>query len=662
MTKSQFAVAVLVALLLGLLVSLLAAGGFTPARDAEMSLIARAGMGSEVEENPLSRESTPSPTSTPDPTTAPPDASGVRPAPAWAGPDIADVLLVQVAAQPTNFDVFFCNVAEFYGLGCATLDASTVEITAEMLVDEAGEPFKLIGLSASTLAELSALELNILRALVEQQGASLLVYEVDEETNLGALQALTDDAVIGVTDRNDSVRNWKVMTEAPEVTRELSGQSIELTRVLEQTDWSLELNPDARVTQLITSVDDFSQIYPIFVMQRLGQGAVFLNAGDRGEVALRDLPLRSLYYEAEHFSKIVPLMMTMRYTMGDEAWHQDVNYANLTLDGAPLAEGYQNLNYAELLRQMERHDFHTTIALIPAAAEQSQPDVISLFTGNPDRFSLVQNGNNKDGYEFYYYQEGPGVDTDQHAPRPLLDQELDIREGLERMLAHERNTGIAAARVMIFPYGISPAPTLRVLKELNYLGTVNAQDVPLGEVAPPDWDFGMHQAVLDYEGFPLVARRQYINSFQSADPFIRSAALDLFIDRPALFWSEPTPGQLFTRGMGEFNVIADRVNAIPGQLEWRSLGYILSHMHKMKVNDDQSVDIMMCCGQLEFRNNSGMERIYHLRKQETDGASTRRVLVNGVEFPYRFEDGFIIIDLHVPAHSDVQVLIEVGGD
>src|SRR5690606_20966943 len=126
MTKSQFAVAVLVALLLGLLVSLLAAGGFTPARDAEMSLIARAGMGSGVEENPLSRESTPSPTSTPDPTTAPPDASGVRPAPAWAGPDIADVLLVQVAAQPTNFDVFFCNVAEFYGLGCATLDASTV--------------------------------------------------------------------------------------------------------------------------------------------------------------------------------------------------------------------------------------------------------------------------------------------------------------------------------------------------------------------------------------------------------------------------------------------------------------------------------------------------------------------------------------------------------
>src|SRR5690606_5812388 len=147
--------------------------------------------------------------------------------------------------------------------------------------------------------------------------------------------------------RNDSVRNWKVMTEAPEVTRELSGQSIELTRVLEQTDWSLELNPDARVTQLITSVDDFSQIYPIFVMQRLGQGAVFLNAGDRGEVARHARPLRSLYYEAVHFSMNVPLMMTLRYTKGDEAWHQDVKYAKLTLDGAPLAEGDQNLNCPE---------------------------------------------------------------------------------------------------------------------------------------------------------------------------------------------------------------------------------------------------------------------------------------------------------------------------
>ena len=188
MTKSQIAVAILVALLLGLLVSLLAAGGFTPARDAEMSLIARAGMGGE-EDSP-GQETTPSPAPTP----APPDASGVRPAPAWAGPDIADVLLVQVAAQPTNFDVFFCNVDEFYGLGCATLDASTVEITEEMLVDEAGEPFKLIGLSASTLAELSALELNILRALVEQQGASLLWEWMRKP---GGTAGAHDDAVIG---------------------------------------------------------------------------------------------------------------------------------------------------------------------------------------------------------------------------------------------------------------------------------------------------------------------------------------------------------------------------------------------------------------------------------------------------------------------------------
>lgn len=660
MTKSQLVVAVVVALLLGLMVSLLAAGGFEPRAEADTSLIAAMDRSrGDVEESPLAQEEA---SPTPEPTA--PASSNVTAATSPAGvvPDMADVLHLQAAAQPTNFDVLFCGVVEYYGVRCEQLDVGSVDLTAEQLVDDAGEPFKLIGLSAATLQQLSALELNILRSVVEQQGVALFVSEIDGATDIQALEALTDNAVVEVTDRNDAVRNWSVTTEAPEITRELSGQSIELTRVLEQTDWSLEMNPDVRATQLITSVDDFSQTYPIFVVQRVGQGAIFLSSGDRGEVSIRDLPLRSLYYEAEHFSKIVPMMMTVRYAMGDEAWHQEVNYANLTLDGAPLAEGYQNLRYAELLQQMEAHDFHTTIALIPAAAEQSEPDVIALFNGNPHRFSLVQNGNNKDGYEFYYYQPGPGVNADEHELRPYLEQEQDVKEGLERMLAHERDTGIPSPRVMVFPYGVSPVETLRLLKELNYLGTVNIQNVPLGEVALPDWDFGMHQAVLGYEGFPLVARRQYINSFQSAEPFIRSAAFDLFLDRPALFWSEPTPGQLFTRGMDEFNVVADRVNAIPGELEWRSLGYILSHMHKMKVNDDRSVDIMMCCGQLEFRNNSGTDRTYHLYKQEMDSASTRRVLVNGVEFPYRFEGGYIIIDLNVPAHSDVEVLIEVGGD
>src|SRR5690606_1624625 len=206
-------------------------------------------------------------------------------------------------------------------------------------------------------------------------------------TNLPLLNALANDAVQRVTDHNDAVRNWVVSTAAPEITLEFTGQEIQLTEVMEQTDWALELNPRVRLTRLIGSVDDFSQEYAIFAMVPVGQGVVFLNAGDKGEAAIRTAAFRELYYNAAHFSKIVPMMIALRHAAGDEAWHQDINYANLTLDGVPLVEVVDNLNYVELLREMDRHNFHTTIAMPPVMADQTESLVVSLFIENPDRYS-----------------------------------------------------------------------------------------------------------------------------------------------------------------------------------------------------------------------------------------------------------------------------------
>lgn len=663
MSRNQFVIVVVVALLLGITVVLLAgmAAGRGERVSANSGLLGTStseSLTQQPTETAPAADGTAEPAESPTPTVNP---VVVREADPKAGEDLEDVVLLYNPARQANFDSIFCKVAEYYGLRCKKIDLTTTELTAADLQDSQGSAFKLISMSAAAIPQLSTIEANLLRTTVAERGANLLIYELDRQVNFPLLRILTDSAVVSITDHNDSVRNWVVSSDAPEITREFSGQEMQLTQVLEQADWALELNPERGAVELIGSLDDRSMSYPIFASIPLGQGEVFLNSGDKGDADTRNASLADLYYNTEHFSQIVPMMMALRYTLQTEAWHQEQNYANLTMDGTPLEAVYENLDYAALLQQMEEHDFHTTIALPPVQAENADTSVISLFLENPNRYSLVQNGNNRDGYEFYQYEVDDPTESEYPA-RPFFDQEADVKEGLERMLKFQQQTTVPFSRIMIFPYGISPAPTFTVLKELNYLATVNAQDVPLGETRPTDWDFDMQQANLQFENFPVVVRREYINSYQSPGPFIRTAVLDLFIDRPALFWSQPTEGQLFSKGPEEFNVVADRVNAIPGDVEWRSLGYILEHMYKEKVNDDQSIDIMMCCSQLIFTNDSSTETTYHLTKPETGNVPLRRVVVNGVDFPYRLEDGLVKIDVRVPAHSDVEVLIEYGGD
>ena len=76
--------------------------------------------------------------------------------------------------------------------------------------------------------------------------------------------------------------------------------------------------------------------------------------------------------------------MYLRAAAGDKAWHFARQYANLTVDDAWLIEPYGHLSYAGLLAEMEKHDFHTTVAFIPWNFDRSRPDVVSIVRAHPD--------------------------------------------------------------------------------------------------------------------------------------------------------------------------------------------------------------------------------------------------------------------------------------
>lgn len=588
------------------------------------------------------------------------------------GADLENVLLLYDANHVTNFDTNFCKVAEYYGLVCRKVDLTAVPLAGETFADRQGHHFKLVGISAETLLRqqpvLKEDGIAIIKSVIEKDGVGLFVGKVKDNLSASLLTDLTDGAIVGVTKPPTAPhKEWTVTTSAPEITQAFTGQVISYT-ISPKNEYRLSISQQPSVTTLITSTND-AEAFPVFVRYQKGNGSIFIDAGE--EAQSLDKTQLVGQYSASAFSRIIPLMMTLRYEYGDLAWHTAHYYANLTIDDPALTEPFVELSYNALSEHMQAHNFHTTIAFVPANYVKSELSVVNLFLGHPDRFSLVQHGNNHDGYEFYKYTvsaddvppgvgEGTSFDRANFAARPLAQQESNITQGLSRIEEHQKLTGIPFDQIMIFPYGISPAPTLALLKRYNYLATINGQDVPLETTRSTAWAYGMYQANMDYENFPSLLR----HSAGSGHPYradYHPFLFDLFIGKPALFYSHAYVGQLFDQGAGAFDDAADHINSLPVPVEWRSLGYIVKHLYLEKTNADASVDVKMYANDVIIGPVQHYGAIYHITKQETLNVPIRQLTVNGREFPYRVDQGILIIDAVAPQDgSPLEVKIQYG--
>ena len=654
MRKYELIASVVVSLILGLGIVLILSGGNisvykpTEAMQTETPIV-------HSDTKPISTAFTgTAPTSTP--TTLPVVVSSRK------GEDLDDLLLLYDSTRSNSFDNNFYTIAKFYGLLCKVVSLDTTDITDETLRDPQGNYYKLVGISAANLLRippiLSENEIKALKSAISAGGINLLISGVDSGLDPAALSELTDGAVYDATQPQDSERDWLVSSALPEITREFSGQTITSTSKARQGDFALLV--EQPTTTLISSKDNMGAEYPVFIRWNNGGGSIFIDSGERGK-SLDKLPLREIYYDSSNFSNILPTMLTLRYAAGEEAWHNNHNYANLTLDDPTLTEPFYDLSYPALLREMNTHNFHTTIALIPAKWQSFNFDVVTLFQLHPDRFSLVQHGNNHDGYEFYRYSlttNDPKDDPNFRA-RPLAEQEEDIIEGFKQLKRLSDILGIPFDPVMIFPYGISPEPTLVLLKKYNYLATVNAQDLPLDATRPDTWDYGMYPAEMHWGNFPTLTRR-HPGTYQPFQPDIQPFIFDLFIDKPALFYSHAYEDELFADGIAAFDPVADQMNRLAGGVEWRSLGYILTHLYREKTNDDGSVDVRMYTNHLLLKNDTQYERTYHISKQETLNVPINTLSINGQEFPFRKENDLLLVDVQVPADLSIQILIQYG--
>lgn len=555
--------------------------------------------------------------------------------------DLVDTVVLYDSKSERPSGINFRKLSEYYGLKWAQVDLSTTTTLDESLFkDEAGATLRAAHIDAAALRGMSAANLDVLKKAITINGLNLLVTGINAYSS--ELQYLTDGEVSGASISAGSHGEYYVASGSPEITRQLSGQTI--AAKLSPYDYVLNIASSASQTDLIAQASDpYFNRYPIFARYRAGSGSIFLQSTTIS-YRLDVTKMWEVYFgwrnggnneHFDYFSQIVPMMMFTRFAAGEEAWHSNRHYANLTIDDPPLtqpfwAQAYTRNFYTDLLSQMSSHNFHTTIAFVPANYLKTQPAVAQLFRDNPDRFSLAVHGDNHTCPEF---------------PSTLGQTELQRRanEALWRMSEHERQTGIPFAKVMIFPCEQSSLDAYTALKTTGYLATANGGGIPEGATKPNYWDYHMYQADLDFGNFASIPR----SGLDQAAPLH-----ELFVERPALVYVH---ANFFSKGMDAFNSWADKLNGVMGGVEWRSLDYIAKRQYLEKVDDDQSVSIKFYVRNVIVKNAYSTGKLFRFAKKETQDLAIAAVRANGVETPFRISSGVLRFDLFIPAETEVEI-------
>jgi len=525
-------------------------------------------------------------------------------------------------------------------------------LTKEIFFDSNGNYYKAIYINSYNLEQNGLLdkeEISLLKNMVDNFGVKLLISDVEVDDRHGMhtnLKRLINNENINILNIENACYYWNFSDELPLLTKEFTNQKLQSSKQIKNNFTINTYQSFNNIKVILSLVDEQNLSYPIFTEFKNGSGEIFIQSGNI-DSSLEEEQMYTLY-NIEDLSVLIPMMMFIKYALNDECWHNDHNYANLAIDDPFLSESSKKtLSYYDLLSKMEIYGFHTTIGFIAKNWVFSQKEIIKLFLQNPDLFSIVIHGNNHDGYEFYKYSIQKG---DEYEARSIDDQEYDIIQALFRMELHKIIKGIPFDKIMIFPYGISPEDTLVLLKKYNFKATVNSQDTPLDSTRGTNYDYMMYQAVMNYANFPVITR----NSLSKDRlPF---SLFDTFIDKPILY---------YTHANENFSDSIDLVKQINGYkfpIEWKSLGFIIKHLYLEKLNDDNSMDVKMYTNNLIVSNESDIDRIYHIKKEEKLNVPIINLTVNGKKYYYQIKDGILYLDIEINAKSSIEIKIIYGSD
>jgi peptidoglycan/xylan/chitin deacetylase (PgdA/CDA1 family) len=346
---------------------------------------------------------------------------------------------------------------------------------------------------------------------------------------------------------------------------------------------------------------------------------------------------------AKAFSSIAPFILFLDYAAGDYKWHLQGHYANFTIDDPWLTQPYGDLDYPALLKEMEEHNFHTTIAFVPWNFDRSESAVVALFREHPDRYSICLHGNNHTHREFGDY-----------ATNPLREQEAGIKQAVARMERFEKLTGVRYDRLMVFPHGVAPEDTFRALKMYGFSATANSIDVPLDHTFPTAPTFLLRPYTGAYSNLLSLSRYSVEAPISELD-----LAIESFLGNPLLFYGHH---EFFKGGIGAFDEMANRVNAMQPQTRWASLGEVVRHLYQIRRREDGALDVQMLSREMNLDNPTSQEAVFYIHSQDGPAPAIASLTIDGSPGAFEQTANGLALHLIIPPHQMRKIRVVYESD
>ena len=548
--------------------------------------------------------------------------------------EAADVVLIRNPGNATAEEADLELATRFYGLNIAAVTPGELRSDAALTRIVGSSSTQAVVITASALARTDPNEL--LAALVTRTGGSvpLLIVGVTPKTDGETLRAWSGGAVTACKRAEGLKRLRYYVARIQGLTGELSDLDLPIDQS-EAVYFSTQANGTLHEVARIRADQ---QSFPVYLETTIGTQRVFLSSsGPLSEQVKNKEGAESL---PTLFSRIAPLMMFVKSCAGERAWHPIHHYANLTIDDPWLREHYGFLDYRGLLTQMDSHNFHSTIAFVPWNYDRNAPGVVALLRGHPERFSISVHGDNHDHKEFTDYRSVP-----------LAHQTAAVEQALARMARFQSLTALPYDKVMVFPHSIAPRQTLEVLRDDNFLATVNSSNVPMDADTPVDPAFTLRSVTLAYGGIPSIRRYSVEGRLPNS-----LVAIDAFLGNPLIFYCHQL---YFASGINAFDGEADEVNRLQPDTLWRGLGEIVRHLYYMRERDDGDYDVLGFSDTIDLENPSPRNSVYYFRKEMA--VQPASVTLDGKAWPYVFRHGTLEAQVPMPSGKSRALLLSYGN-
>lgn len=533
----------------------------------------------------------------------------------------SEPILVNTIASTTN-DACLKRLIEVLGPGCRTMGLSAFD----MELSRAADHELCVLASAITLNEWSHKFQDPATALdmLCQKASSLFVYGFTPDVPTCIAGRLSEGAIAGVRRLSRSDLNFQVSSLKPEITREFSGLSF--FAAPSGFEYAFVWSANARNAVPLVTIEGMA----FLVVENRDSCKIFLLACSAVADILEQVndidPLK-------YFSRLLPAAMFLRSACGSQCWHSKYRFASFIIDDPPLKRSYGYLNYQDLLSQMDRCNFASTIAFIPWNYSRTDKEVTQLFRERPDRLSLCIHGCDHSASEF------SATDL------AILNARMQLASA--RMNSLHRQSGLRYSNTMVFPQGRFSGAALTSLKANNYLAAVNSTAIveTSGGCEPLIVADFLRPAITTYGGFPLFLRRY-------PGP-LEQFAFDLFFGKPLLVVEHHAYLKDGGTRLAEF---ISRINSL-ARLQWTGLHQILTRSHQQRERSNEIKDCRINTNEHVIENDAAYDSTFVVTKFEPAGVPVEKVLVNGQIVNFTLENSVLTFQTRIPALSSAKVNI-----